>query len=198
MDKWRRKCDCRYIYNGLMQCLSNVHLYVIGLRHHPANTKHFYNICTTSAQRLRRWSNIVQMPYNCFVFTGKSNGRREDNRAAWWHEFRAGGRPGGEGAVLVTAARGGGQTPSHERLAGPPVTSLTYGSLHHDLIKANRHSIAARGFHWDLVSSARLQTAPIQPTCRLLRAKKRQRHKKRGPPLFCAAAVSVPAEVRVR
>ena len=25
------------------------------------NTKHLYNICTTSAQRLRRWSNIVQM-----------------------------------------------------------------------------------------------------------------------------------------
>ena len=27
----------------------------------PANTKHLYNICTTSAQRLRRFSNIVQM-----------------------------------------------------------------------------------------------------------------------------------------
>ena len=25
------------------------------------------NICTTSAQRLRRWSNIVQMLYKCFV-----------------------------------------------------------------------------------------------------------------------------------
>ena len=25
----------------------------------PVNTKHLYNICTTSAQRLRRWSNIV-------------------------------------------------------------------------------------------------------------------------------------------
>ena len=37
---------------------------------HPANTKHLYNICTTSAQRLRRWSNIVQMLYKCFVFTG--------------------------------------------------------------------------------------------------------------------------------
>ena len=34
----------------------------------PANTKH--NICTTSAQRLRRWSNIVQMFYRCFVFAG--------------------------------------------------------------------------------------------------------------------------------
>ena len=36
---------------------------------YPANTKHLYNICTTSAQR-RRWSNIVQMLYKCFVFTG--------------------------------------------------------------------------------------------------------------------------------
>ena len=35
----------------------------------PANTKHLYDICTTSAQRLRRWSNIVHMLYKCFVFT---------------------------------------------------------------------------------------------------------------------------------
>ena len=34
----------------------------------PANTKYVYIICTTSAQRLRRWSNIVQMVYNWFVF----------------------------------------------------------------------------------------------------------------------------------
>ena len=37
----------------------------------PATTKHVYNICTTSAQRLRRWSNIVQMLYTCFVFAGR-------------------------------------------------------------------------------------------------------------------------------
>ena len=37
---------------------------------YPANTKHLYNICTTSAQRLRRWPNIVQMLYKCFVFAG--------------------------------------------------------------------------------------------------------------------------------
>ena len=36
----------------------------------PANTKHFYNICTTSAQRLRRWYDIVQMLYKYFVFAG--------------------------------------------------------------------------------------------------------------------------------
>ena len=31
---------------------------------YPANTKHLYNICTTSAQRLWRWLKIVQMLYN--------------------------------------------------------------------------------------------------------------------------------------
>ena len=36
----------------------------------PANTKYVYYICTTSAQRLRSWSNIVQMLYKCFVFAG--------------------------------------------------------------------------------------------------------------------------------
>ena len=32
--------------------------------------KHLYNIYTTSAQRLQRWANIVQMLYKCFGFTG--------------------------------------------------------------------------------------------------------------------------------
>ena len=31
-------------------------------------TKHLYNICTMLAQRLRRWADIVQMLYKCFVF----------------------------------------------------------------------------------------------------------------------------------
>ena len=30
-----------------------------------------YNICTASAQRLRRLANIVQMLDKCFLFTGK-------------------------------------------------------------------------------------------------------------------------------
>ena len=34
---------------------------------HP--TKHLCNICTTSAQRLWRWSDIVQMLHTSFVFT---------------------------------------------------------------------------------------------------------------------------------
>ena len=36
----------------------------------PSKHKILYNICTTSAQRLRRWSSIVQMLHICFVFTG--------------------------------------------------------------------------------------------------------------------------------
>ena len=36
----------------------------------PANTNHLYTIYTTSAQRLRRWSNIVEMLYKCFVLAG--------------------------------------------------------------------------------------------------------------------------------
>ena len=39
----------------------------------PANTKHLYNICTTSAQRLWRWSSIVWILYKCFVFAGGSD-----------------------------------------------------------------------------------------------------------------------------
>ena len=52
------------------------HMYIefiyleVGLCIFPANTKHFHTICTTSSQRLRRWSNIVQMLYKCFVFAG--------------------------------------------------------------------------------------------------------------------------------
>ena len=36
----------------------------------PANTKHLYNIWTKSTQRLRRWSNNVQMLFKCCVFAG--------------------------------------------------------------------------------------------------------------------------------
>ena len=44
---------------------------MISNKHHLANTKHFYNTCTTHAQRLRRWSSIEQMLYKCFAFTGQ-------------------------------------------------------------------------------------------------------------------------------
>ena len=37
----------------------------------PVNTKHPYNIYTTPAQRLRRWTSIAPMPHECSVLTGK-------------------------------------------------------------------------------------------------------------------------------
>ena len=36
----------------------------------PVSTKHVYNICTMLAQRLRRWADVVEMLYICFVLTG--------------------------------------------------------------------------------------------------------------------------------
>ena len=38
----------------------------------PANTKHLYNICTMLDQRRRRWADVVQMLYKCFVFAGEN------------------------------------------------------------------------------------------------------------------------------
>ena len=34
------------------------------------NTKHLYNICAMLDQRRRRWADVVQMLYKCFVFAG--------------------------------------------------------------------------------------------------------------------------------
>ena len=34
------------------------------------NTKHLYNICTKLVHRRRRWADVVQMLYKCFVFAG--------------------------------------------------------------------------------------------------------------------------------
>ena len=39
--------------------------FISSLRSH---TQYLYNICTTSVQRLRRWSIFAQMLYKCFVF----------------------------------------------------------------------------------------------------------------------------------
>ena len=38
----------------------------------PANTKHVYNIYTMLDQRRRRWLDVVQMLYKCFVFAGSA------------------------------------------------------------------------------------------------------------------------------
>ena len=45
----------------------------------PANTKHLYNICTMLEQRRRRWSDVAQMLYKCFVFAWNDSNHSEDS-----------------------------------------------------------------------------------------------------------------------
>ena len=45
----------------------------------PINTKDLYNICTMSDQRRKRWVNVVQMLYKCFVFA-----RIMQNNSFYW------------------------------------------------------------------------------------------------------------------
>ena len=48
-----------------------------------AKTKHLYNICTTLAQCLRSWANVVQMLYKCFALTGKCRGMCRAHLLLW-------------------------------------------------------------------------------------------------------------------
>ena len=59
-----------YFFMYVAGCCTLIHY--AACNNNPANSKHLYNICTTAAKRLRRWSNTVQMVYKCFLFTGKS------------------------------------------------------------------------------------------------------------------------------
>ena len=47
----------------------------IGVRYgvNQENTKRLYNICTMLDQRRRRWADVVQMLYKCFVFAGNNS-----------------------------------------------------------------------------------------------------------------------------
>ena len=54
-------------YNGFLSCV-----YLQCSHAGPSKHKHLHNICTAPAQRLRRWSNILQMFYKCFVLTGEA------------------------------------------------------------------------------------------------------------------------------
>ena len=51
--------------------METVDLYYLYVATIPVNTKHFYNICTMLDQRRKRWADVLQMLYKCFVFTGK-------------------------------------------------------------------------------------------------------------------------------
>ena len=59
------------IFLSEYQIRPSLHKVANSLCANPVNTKYLYNICTILDQRLRRWSNIVQMLYKYFVFTGK-------------------------------------------------------------------------------------------------------------------------------
>ena len=90
-----------------------------------ARTKHLYNICTTSAQRLRCWSNIVQILYKCFVLTSSAR--------PWAQQVMTGiegvltssqrARPGpGEGALGWRQATQTGHSMLMRALSDPVVT----------------------------------------------------------------------------
>ena len=65
--KWPAPYNLR-VYNYFpLLCYSD---HLIALKNVPANKNHLYIICTTSVQRLRRWSIFVQMLYKCFMFPG--------------------------------------------------------------------------------------------------------------------------------
>ena len=61
----RQPVNTKHLYNiciTLYKCYTNC----------TVNTKHLYmySICTKSEQRRRRWPDVVQMLYKCFVFSG--------------------------------------------------------------------------------------------------------------------------------
>ena len=46
-----------YVFNYYLLFIEQEYMYI------QQSTKHLYSICTTSAQRLSRWSNIVQINF---------------------------------------------------------------------------------------------------------------------------------------
>ena len=50
-------CETLCLWSAIITCSRDI----------PVGTKHWYNICTTSAQHIRLWSAVVQMLYKCFT-----------------------------------------------------------------------------------------------------------------------------------
>ena len=57
-------------FSGVSVCKSLSLCYICVLIPYPANTKHLYIIRTMLVQRRRRWTDVVQMLYKCFVLVG--------------------------------------------------------------------------------------------------------------------------------
>ena len=66
--KWRRVYDSCVRLNSTRQHIWDAYVAPAQARSIPVNTKHLYDICTMLDQR--RWSDVVQMSYKCFVFAG--------------------------------------------------------------------------------------------------------------------------------
>ena len=65
------------------------HLYVLNLLtisspyNDSSKRKHLYNICSMMDQRRRRWDDVVQMLYKCFVFVGDSSEKKRKVCITW-------------------------------------------------------------------------------------------------------------------
>ena len=59
------------VFDDLTKQHKDSHLHGIKVNHStqgcPANTNNLYNICTMLDQRRRRWADVVQLLYKCFV-----------------------------------------------------------------------------------------------------------------------------------
>ena len=67
-------------------CLIIIICWRVQMVQFQANTEHLYHICTMLAQRRRRWANVVQMLYKCFVFAGIVS-RGTGNKCTWPHNW---------------------------------------------------------------------------------------------------------------
>ena len=64
-----RSVRCAIHYCVIMRKWSKLPLFIKIRDGHPSiYTEHLYNICTTLAQRRRRWASVLQMLCKCFVF----------------------------------------------------------------------------------------------------------------------------------
>ena len=56
--------------NLVLQAVRGIRAPLMFAGAYPANTKYLYNIFIMLDQRRRRWADVVQMLYKCFVFAG--------------------------------------------------------------------------------------------------------------------------------
>ena len=67
----------RYLYENMAPDARDPQMTLTRSLLYPANTKHLYNICKMLDQRRRRWADVVQVLYKCFVFAGYLHGKEK-------------------------------------------------------------------------------------------------------------------------